>query len=281
MHGPPPLGATLNRMPPRLRIQPGIMTTPTDTNQPASPPREHPLANILVNVVLPILALSYLGKDGTRFWHLGPVIGMVIAICLPLSYGIRDLIRSRKLNPFSVLGLVSVLLTGGITLMVWNDDGTIHPKAALLFAIKEATIPMILGLSFLVSCKMRTPLVKVFLLNPEIFDMARIEKVVERDGKTGEYNRIIWRATLGMAGSFALATALNFFVSLHFIGKVDVVAANARELYNDAVAALTGWSFVIIGVPAFIMMIGTLIYVVKALEKTTQLDRDDFLMVGK
>ncbi|QQL45126.1 VC0807 family protein [Sulfuriroseicoccus oceanibius] len=251
-------------------------------SQPSSaPPREHPLANILVNVLLPILALSYLGKDGDKFWHLGPAIGMAIAICLPLGYGLRDLVRTRKLNPFSVLGLASVLLTGGITLMVWNEDGTIHPKAAILFGIKEAVIPLILGLSFIVSMKMRTPLIRVFLLNDEIFDMKRVERAVESGGKTGEFRRLVWRATFGMAASFALATVLNFIVSYYFISQVDVTALDAREAYNDAVAAVTGWSFVIIGVPAFAMMMATLVYVVKAMEKITRLERDDFLMVGK
>ncbi len=248
---------------------------------PSPAPKEHPLANILINVLLPILALSYLGKDGSKPWHLGPHIGMAIAVCLPLAYGIRDLVRTRKLNPFSVLGLGSVLLTGGITIAVWNEDGTIHPKAALLFAIKEAAIPVMLGLSFLVSLKMRTPLVKVFLINPDIFDLPRIDKAIIERSKQGEFKRLIWRSTLAMAGAFAVSAILNFFLAMYFLGAVDVVASDARELYNDAVARLTGWSFVVIGVPVLLIMIATLFYAVKTLERITGLDRDDILLAGR
>jgi len=255
---------------------------PESVVTPPPAPKEHPLANILINVLLPILALSYLGKDDDeKFWHLGPHIAMAIAVCLPLAYGIRDLVRTRKLNPFSVLGLGSVLLTGGITIAVWNEDGTIHPKAALLFAIKEAAIPVMLGLSFLVSLKMRTPLVKIFLINPDIFDLPRIDKAVTERSKQGEFKRLIWRSTLAMAGAFAVSATLNFFLAMYFLGAVDVVAPDARELYNDAVARLTGWSFVVIGVPVLIIMIATLFYAIKTLEKITGLTRDDILLAGR
>ena len=35
----------------------------TTDNTPPNPAKEHPLANILINVLIPVLALSYLSKD--------------------------------------------------------------------------------------------------------------------------------------------------------------------------------------------------------------------------
>ncbi len=49
---------------------------------PTQPTKEHPLANILINVVIPVLILSYLSKDPdlqerlgkvAQPWHIGPL----------------------------------------------------------------------------------------------------------------------------------------------------------------------------------------------------------------
>ena len=91
--------------------------------------QEHPLANILVNVLIPVLALSYLSKDpefqraigkAVQPWHIGPVKALMVALAFPIAYGIRHFIKTRKANFFSALGLVSVLLTGGLTIFLWN-----------------------------------------------------------------------------------------------------------------------------------------------------------------
>ena len=108
--------------------------------------KENPLHNFLLNVLLPVLALGVLSKDAGKPWHIGPIWGMVLAVALPLGYGIWFYLRTRKTNAFSIIGFGSVLLTGGITLMSWRPDGSIHPQAAQMFALKEASIPMILGL---------------------------------------------------------------------------------------------------------------------------------------
>jgi len=116
---------------------------------PKRPDQEHPLANIFINVLIPVLSLSFLSKDGDRPWHLGPGIAMAVALTLPVGYGIWFFAKTRKMNPFSLLGLGSVLLTGGLTLYLWNKDGTVKPHADVLFGLKEASIPLVLGLAIL------------------------------------------------------------------------------------------------------------------------------------
>ena len=121
----------------------------------AQPNQEKPLANIMVNVLIPVVALSFLSKNpgeaGAKLWHIGPLWGMVVAVAFPLFYGLFDLIKKRKVNFFSVLGIGSVLLTGGITIKVWEGEDGVAANAATLFAIKEALIPVVFGITILAS----------------------------------------------------------------------------------------------------------------------------------
>ena len=102
-------------------------------------PQDHPLANILINVIIPVLILSYLSKDPelqerlgkvARPWQIGPLKAMILALALPLGYGVWHFIKTRKGNFFSALGLISVLLSGGLTLYLWNANGTVKPRFA-------------------------------------------------------------------------------------------------------------------------------------------------------
>jgi hypothetical protein len=76
------------------------MATPNNT-------KEHPLANILINVIIPVLVLSYLSKDpllqeklgkAVKPWHIGPLKAMILALAMPIAYGAWHFIKTRKGN---------------------------------------------------------------------------------------------------------------------------------------------------------------------------------------
>lgn len=251
---------------------------PEQSAATAGAPKENPLHNFLINVIIPVVALSAMSKEGGKPWHVGPVWGMSIAILFPLGYGIWFYMRTRKANAFSLIGLGSVLLTGGITLFSWRPDGTIHPKAALMFALKEASVPFVLGLCVILSHRTRSPLVRVLLFNPDIFDVAKIERLVHERGKRAEFDRLLWQASLAFGGAFLISTALNFFLGMYFLGSVDTTAAGAREAYNDAIGRQTFWGFIVIGVPIMVMIMATLFRMLKKLTELTGLDRDSMLV---
>jgi len=262
----------------------GVVMPPTQDSA-----RDHPLANILINVLIPVLALSYLSKDPefqqqmgkvVRPWHLGPVNALGIALTLPISYGIWFFIKNRKANFFSALGLFSVLLTGGLTLYLWNADGTVKANAHILFGIKEASIPLILAIAVVGSHWSPTPLLRVFLYSDSIFDVRRIDAVVAERNAGEAYNRVLFQATLLFAGSFLLSTVLNFFLALHFLGGIDHTSADAREAYNVQVAKLTGWGFAVIGVPILVFLFFTLRRLMKGLGEITGL-KDEELMLPR
>jgi len=258
---------------------------PESAHSPA--PKENPLANILINVIIPVLALSYLSKDpalqlklgkSIQPWHIGPAWAMVVALAFPLVFGVRHFLRTRKANIISFIGLGSVLLTGGLTLYLWNADGTVKPYAAPLFGIKEAMVPLILGILALVSHRGKSPLLGAMLYSPNLFDIAKIEKHVEASGQQAAYQRLLWHSTLLFAGSFLLSTMMNFFLALYFLGGLDRNAPDALEQYNTQIARLTGWSFAVIGAPILICLLLTLLRLLSGLRKITGLKNDDILL---
>lgn len=247
-----------------------------------SAPKEHPLVNILINVLLPVLALSYLSKDSAfeavpRPWHLGPANALAVALLMPLGYGVWHFTKTRKTNFFSALGLVSVLLTGGLTWFLWNPDGTVNPNAPWLFAMKEASIPLVLGLAVLGSHRSSSPLLRAFLYTDSVFDVHRIESCVDETGRHAEYRRALWSATLCFAASFLVSTALNFGLAMYLLGDLDCAASNARELYNSRVARITGYGFLVIGLPVLVFLGITLWKLVRDLRRITGLEDKDLL----
>ena len=74
---------------------------------------ENLLLNLAFNIIIPTLILTKLSGDE----YLGTRMAIVIALAFPVIYGLKDFVTLRRLNFFSILGVVSILLTGGISLM--------------------------------------------------------------------------------------------------------------------------------------------------------------------
>lgn len=247
---------------------------------------ESPLANIIINVLLPVIILTHMSKErigfgeDDKFWHVGPLNALFIAIAIPLVYGIYHFIKTKEFNLFSGIGVLSVLLTGGVTLYLWNEDGSVKPDAALWFGLKEAIQPLILGGVVLASHWTKSPLFREFIYNDGIFDVPRVEKKVEELGKMDAYKQVVFRNTLIFCGSFLISAILNMFLAQHFLGALDFTAENARELYNQGVAKITGWGFVVIGLPLFVLAAFIIFRHAKDLQKLTGLEKEEVLLLG-
>lgn len=226
------------------------------------------------NVLIPVVALSLLGKNGDKFWNVGPVWGMLVAVSLPVIYGIHHLIKTKKPNFFSILGVVSILLTGGIAIMAYQDNGTVDEQAPLWFALKEAAIPFVFGVTILISHWTKTPLVRVFLYNPDFFNIPLIEKRVKEKSKTPEYNKLIFSGTLLLAGSFFISMVMNYFLAMYFLNG----NTGSQEDFNTGVAKLTGWGFAVIGVPMLVILMITMWKFVSGLKNLTGMDNEEILL---
>ena len=234
---------------------------------------ENPLLNIFVNVLLPIVALSQLSKSGDKSWHIGPEYGMAVAVAFPFIYGVVFFFKNKKFNFYSVLGIISVLLTGFITIHVWNEDGSIKENADLLFAIKEAAIPLMLGAAMLYSHRTKNPLIDVFFLNPDIFDITKIEETAKEKNTYNDYLAFRLKLTWMFASSFLLSSILNFILAMYLLKD-----ANDKESYNLAVGKVMGYGYLVIGIPLMIIMVGCLIYLMKTISRITGLTKEEFMM---
>ncbi len=236
--------------------------------------QDNPLANIMWNVLIPIVALSFLGKNGDKFYHVGPVLGMLIAVSLPVIYGVRHLIINKKPNFFSILGIVSILLTGGIAIMAYQDNGTVDEQAPFWFAMKEAAIPFVFGLTILISHWTKTPLVRVFLYNPDFFNIPAIEKRIKANNAGQGYKKLILSGTLLLAGSFFISMVMNYFLAMYFLNG----NTGSQEDFNDGVAKLTGWGFAVIGIPMMVILMVTMWRFVSKLKLLTGMENEEILL---
>jgi hypothetical protein len=203
---------------------------------------------------------------------------MALAIAIPIAYGIWHFIRYKKFNIFSAVGFGNVLLTGAISIYLYaSDDPEVRKNAPLLFGIKEAVQPLILGSLFLITAKSASPLFNTFIYNDGIFDQSRINKAVKENEKQSELGQLLWSSTKLFFGSFCLSAVMNLGLAFYFLGDLDPTAKNWKELYNSDVAKITGWGFLVIGFPLLVVGGFILSRLIKGLKELTGLETDRIL----
>lgn len=235
------------------------MTQATNTQAP-SPKRENLLVNLLLNIIIPTLILTKLSGEE----HLGTQWSIIVALAFPIAYGLNDFRSSGKVNLFSALGVLSIFLTGGISLL------QLDPK---YIAIKEAAIPGLFGLATLISVKTRYPLVKTFLYNEKVLQVDKVSAALEKSGNQNAFVAALNNASYLVAVSFFLSSALNYGLA-----KYLLVSAPGTEAFNAELGKMTALSFPVIAVPATLVMMSALFYLFKRIKTLTHLDLEDILV---
>ncbi|HEY7885857.1 MAG TPA: VC0807 family protein [Cellvibrionaceae bacterium] len=223
------------------------------------PKRESLLANILLNIIIPTLILMKLSGDE----HLGTRLAIVVALAFPIIYGLRDFVRTRKINLFSALGVISIMLTGGISLLELDPQ---------YIAIKEAAIPGLIGLATLFSVKTRYPLVKIFLYNDKVLKVDLIAERLQQRNNAASFELALRNASVMVAGSFFLSSALNYVLA-----KWLLVSPPGTIAFNEELGKMTALSFPVIALPATCVMMAALFYLFRRIKQLTQLDFEEIL----
>jgi intracellular septation protein A len=218
------------------------------------------LSNLLINVVLPAVILSRFSGDDA----LGPVWAVVIALAFPLLFGLWELKQSGKVNFFSILGIVSVLLTGGISLL------QLPPS---YIAVKEALIPALIGLIVLISQYTAFPFVKKLLINPDLLDTDKLYQALAAKDNSALFEQKMARAGYLVAAAFFLSAVLNYVLA-----KAIVVSAPGTSAYAEELGRMTWLSYPVITLPVMVMLMAAIIYMFRQIGKLTGRSLEDFIL---
>ena len=205
---------------------------------PAMERQPRPLLDLLLSIVLPSIVLMRFSDEQ----DLGASGALVVALAFPIGLGIYELLRYRQTNYIAVLGLVSVLLTGGIGLLQLD---------ARWLAIKEAAIPAVLGIAVLVSARLGYPLIRVLLYNPKILDTPRISRILRERGVEQAFELRLSNATYLLAGTFFFSAVMNYLLAAWIVTSPSGTAA-----FNEELGRLTLLSYPVIAIPSMLMMLG-------------------------
>lgn len=222
-------------------------------------PRENALLSLGINIAAPAVILMKLSGETA----LGPVWGLVVALLFPLSYGLVDFARRREWNIVSILGFVSVLLTGGIGLM------QLDPK---WIAVKEAAVPAVIGIAVVLSLRTRFPIVRTFLYNDKIIRIQDVDEALERRGNRQAFDRTLVHASWMLAASFFVSSVLNFVLA-----KWIVRSPPGTTAFNEELGRMTALSYPVIVIPSMLIMIATLWYLFHRIRRLTDLDLEQIL----
>ncbi|SMF69414.1 VC0807 family protein [Pseudobacteriovorax antillogorgiicola] len=221
--------------------------------------QENPLLSLLLNIAIPsIILMKFTGEE-----HLGPVTGLVIALAFPFCYGIYDFYDRRKVNFISILGLISILLTGVFTLIKLPPHW---------IAVKEATVPALIGCAIIISLRTKYPLVKKLLFNENIINVNLVhERLANKNNETA-FEKLLVQTSYLLASSFFLSAFLNFALA-----KYILVSEPGSQAFNEELGQMTALSWPVIVIPSMIVMFFALYKLLNGIKKLTGLSLEEVM----
>lgn len=228
-----------------------------------SPKPENIWLNLICNLLLPGLILSKLSPES----RLGPVWALVAGLSIPLGYGIYDLVRRRKWNFFSIVGLVSVALSGGLGLI---------KASPMTFAIKEAAIPLMLGVAVVGTLRSPRPLVREMLFNESVVDVPKVEAALAARGTRPAFDRLLVQSTWWLSASCLVSAALNFALA-----RVVLRSPPGTPEFTAELGRMTWLSWPVIALPWLVMTMLIIFQLFRGVHRLTGLDLEQVMHAGK
>ena len=232
---------------------------------PATPSnhKPRPMIDLLVSIIAPSVVLMKFSGDEA----LGPSGALITALAFPLIWGMFELIKYKKFNFIALLGLISVILTGGIGLLQLDPQW---------LAIKEAAIPGLLGVAVLVSTFTRYPLIRTLIYNPAIMDVEKIKQRLEELGHSAAFDARLLKFTYLLSGTFFFSSLMNYILA-----KWVVTSPAGSVAFNEELAWMTLLSYPVIAIPSMLMMMGIIYYLWRTIHDMTGLSFEKILVSRK
>lgn len=232
-------------------------TTSSSQAIPTHKPR--PMVDLLVSILIPSLILMKLSGPE----DLGSSGALIVALAFPLGWGVFEALKYRKFNFIALLGLISVLLTGGIGLLQLD---------AKWLAVKEAAIPGIIGIAVLISIYTPYPLIRTMLFNPKVMDVEKIENKLNELGNTQQFESRLLYATYWLSGTFLFSSIMNYTLA-----KWIVTSPSGSAAFNEELGQMTLLSYPVIVIPSMLMMIAILYYLWRTIYTLTGYKLEEIL----
>lgn len=224
-------------------------TPSSQQNTPAHQPR--PMIDLMVSIIIPTVILMKLSSES----DLGPAGALIAALAFPITWGLYELIKFKKFNFIALLGLISVVLTGGIGLFELDTQW---------LAIKEAAIPGLIGLAVIISTVTPYPLVKTLIYNPKIMQVEKIEAKLNELGNKVLFQARLLKATYLLSATFFFSAAMNYMLATWI-----VVSPAGTPEFNEELGQMTMVSYLVIALPSMLMMAAVFYYLWRTINGLT------------
>ena len=225
--------------------------------------------SLFFDIIIPVLILNKLSpffeKDGAFY-------ALLIALFFPLSHGLFDFLKAKKINWLSLLGLFNVLFTGGLALMKLEG---------FWFAVKEAGFPSLIGIFVFFSCFSKKPLFSFFLNQPGLFNKEQIDQKLEELDNKESYKALIKRCTFFLSGTFFFSAFLNFFLAIRIFKELPgkLSETERAEILNSQIADMTWMGYLVIALPLMLITALIFFYCLKNLSKLTHLSLSEMMNI--
>lgn len=231
-------------------------------SRPAPPP--NPLLELVFTLVLPSLTLDQLSKPAS----LGPFWALVVSLLFPVAFGAWCFWKKKGWNVLSVLGFVTILLSGGLGLLKLD---------AFWIGMKEGLMATAIGLAFPLSHYFGRPLINALVMQPHLLNVKTLEDSLGEEAKRSAFNEALFRASCGMGLGMVGSAVANFSLALWLLAGKEP----GSEAFVKGLAKLSWVSTVVIGVPMMGVMLVVFVWLLRRIQRITGLERDDLLNPGK
>jgi intracellular septation protein A len=221
------------------------------------------MIDLLLSIIVPsVILMKFSGAE-----YMGATTALIIALAFPLSWGLFELVKYQKFNFIAVLGLISVLLTGGIGLLQLDPQW---------LAIKEAAIPGLIGIVVLISTYTPYPLIRTLLYNPKLIDVGKITQKLDEYGNSNLFETRLQNATYMLSITFLFSSVVNYTLA-----KWIVTSPAGSAAFNEELGQMTLLSYPLIAIPSMLMMMAIFYYLWRTLHGLTGLSLEEILVLHR
>ncbi len=222
--------------------------------------------SIFLNIIIPV----YILNNGIKY-GLTPQLALIVALAFPLFGGLYSIIKDKKVNFISLLGLLNILISGTLSILTLGG---------IWFAVKEALFPLLIGLFVYFSSWGKNPFFQTLFLNPAAFDTKAIQNKLSENNQDVGFKKLMKAATQWLSVSFLMSAVLNFFLALYiFKPLADVLSTEDKQnLINQQLSQMTLYSLIVIMIPSVIFLGAILYFSIQKIKIMTGLKTEELFI---